>query len=275
MKFACTVTVEKSSVRFLGNLTLSLWDCGAQHKLLDSYITTQRENIYSNVSVLIFVLDVKSAEVYQDLNHFSKCVECLLEYSPKAKLFCLIHKMDLIPKYEDRDKIFNGISSQLEGMAGNLSITCFQTSIWEESLYKAWSSIVYSLIPNQQLIQSHLNVFMDIIGAEEVILFEKATFLGISHVSKPDAELIYKDHHRFERISNIIKMFKLACLRSGTQLKSMAVQNSNFDAFLDDFTTNTYLMVITSDGEIKTAATKLNIQNARTHFEKLLSLPIK
>lgn len=52
-----------------------------------------------------------------------------------------------------------------------------QNSIWEETLYKAWSSIIYSLIPNADLIRSHLKEFMNITEAEEVVLFEKATFL--------------------------------------------------------------------------------------------------
>jgi len=47
------------------------------------------------------------------------------------------------------------------------------------------------------------------------------------------------------------------------------VRNSNFSAFIDVFTTNTYIMVIMSDPLIPSAATQLNIKNARKHFEKL------
>jgi len=46
-----------------------------------------------------------------------------------------------------------------------------------------------------------------ICDSDEVVLFEKATFLVISHAShKP-----HRDDHRFEKISNIIKQFKLSC----------------------------------------------------------------
>eukprot|EP00694_Reclinomonas_americana_P005595 EC794851.1.p4 GENE.EC794851.1~~EC794851.1.p4 ORF type:complete len:80 (+),score=15.69 EC794851.1:383-622(+) len=37
-----------------------------------------------------------------------------------------------------------------------LNIECFSTSIWDETLYKACSSIVYSLIPNVDMLQQHL-----------------------------------------------------------------------------------------------------------------------
>ncbi len=63
-------------------------------------------------------------------------------------------------------------------------ITCFGTSIWDETLYRAWSQIVYSLIPNVKLLENQLNDFSNICGADEIVLFEKATFLVISNVSK-------------------------------------------------------------------------------------------
>lgn len=59
----------------------------------------------------------------------------------------------------------------------------FATSIWDETLYRAWSSIVYSLIPNMDVLEKQLRDFCNICGSDEVVLFERATFLVISHVS--------------------------------------------------------------------------------------------
>jgi hypothetical protein len=63
-------------------------------------------------------------------------------------------------------------------------IKCFGTSIWDETLYRAWSQIVYSLIPNVQQLETQLGEFAEICGADEIVLFEKATFLVISQTSK-------------------------------------------------------------------------------------------
>jgi Ras-related GTP-binding protein A/B len=82
-----------------------------------------------------------------------------------------------------------------------MKITCFKTSIWDETLYKAWSSIVYSLIPNIKTIEANLDNFTQICGADEVVLFERATFLVIAHSTCKE----HHDVHRFEKISNIIK----------------------------------------------------------------------
>jgi hypothetical protein len=43
------------------------------------------------------------------------------------------------------------------------------------SLAQAWSQIVYSLMPNVQELESHLVNFCEIIGADEVVVFEKGT----------------------------------------------------------------------------------------------------
>eukprot|EP01089_Gocevia_fonbrunei_P019364 TRINITY_DN6840_c0_g2_i2.p1 TRINITY_DN6840_c0_g2~~TRINITY_DN6840_c0_g2_i2.p1 ORF type:complete len:185 (-),score=23.50 TRINITY_DN6840_c0_g2_i2:51-605(-) len=177
--------------------------------------------------------------------------------------------MDLVPE-DKRDQLFAHRSNELNQLAvsaGNLRITCFPTSIWDETLYKAWSSIVYALIPNISTIENRLKKFCSICEADEVVLFERATFLVISHANTKE----HKDIHRFEKISNIIKQFKLSCSKSGSLFQNMEVRNDKFSAFIEMFTGNTYVMVIMSDPSIKSSATLLNINVARSHFERYLN----
>jgi len=65
------VDVEHSHVRFLGNLALNLWDCGGQEAFMENYFSNQRDHIFRNVEVLIYVFDVDS-----------NCVEVLLLAPP-------------------------------------------------------------------------------------------------------------------------------------------------------------------------------------------------
>jgi Ras-related GTP-binding protein A/B len=259
-----TIDVEHSHVRFLGNLVLNLWDCGGQEAFMENYFSSQRDHIFRNVEVLIYVFDVESRELEKDMHYYQSCLEAILQNSRDAKIFCLIHKMDLVQE-EQRDVIFQERESELQRRSLPLSITCFRTSIWDETLYKAWSSIVYSLIPNVRQLEDHLEQFAEILEADEVVLFERATFLVISHSTR----MKHTDGHRFEKISNIIKQFKLSCTKSHAQFQSVEVCNSNFAAYVDVFTSNTYVMVIMSDSTIPSAATLVNIHNARTHFEQL------
>ena len=80
------VEVEHTNVKFLGNLSLNLWDCGGygmvmdhvvasshtymcmfvhtryrQEAFMQNYFSNQKENIFRNVGVLIYVFDVESS----------------------------------------------------------------------------------------------------------------------------------------------------------------------------------------------------------------------
>lgn len=265
-RLGATIDVEHSHVRFLGNLVLNLWDCGGQEAFMENYFVSQRENIFRNVEVLIYVFDVESRdeELKRDLRYYQTCLSAIYENSPSAKVFCLIHKMDLLQE-DQKDKIFSERENEIINMSKPIKCACFKTSIWDETLYRAWSSIVYKLIPNVKELEQSLKLFAELMDGDEVLLFERATFLVISHCQRN----LHRDIHRFEKVSNIIKQFKLSCSKVAAQFQSMEVRNSNFAAFIDLFTTNTYIMVIISDPRIPSAATLLNIKNARKRFEKL------
>lgn len=265
-RLGATIDVEHSHVRFLGNLVLNLWDCGGQEAFMENYFASQKDTIFRNVEVLIYVFDVESRELEKDLHYYQSCLEAILQNSAEAKIFCLVHKMDLVPE-EQRERIFQLRQEDLNRLSRPLECVCFKTSIWDETLYKAWSSIVYTLIPNVQQLESNLQQFTNIIDASEVLLFERATFLIISHCQRRP----HHDVHRFEKVSNIIKQFKLSCSKLAAQFHSMEVRNGSFAAFIDLFTSNTYIMVVMADPAMPSAATLINIKNARKHFEKLES----
>ena len=77
-------------------------------------------------------------------------------------------------------------------------------------------------------------------------MFEKTTFLVVSHCLKRE----HSDLQRFEKISNIIKQFKLNCSKFDTSFQSIEIKNSNYTIIIDLFTPNTYIMVIISDQNI-------------------------
>ena len=266
-RLGVTFDVEHSHVRFLGNLVLNLWDCGGQDAFMENYFESQRDLIFRNVEVLIYVFDSESKDKTKDMEYFQRCLEAIAANSKTAHIFCLLHKMDVFKTEVERARVFEERSSELLKLANPLKIDCFRTSIWDETLYKAWSQIVYALMPNIKQLESHLTSFCDVIGADEVVVFEKSTFLVISHATSKQQN----DVHRFEKISNIVKQFKLSCIKAQTHFQCMEVKNANFTAFIDVFTSNSYIMVVQSDTHVKSAGTLMNIECARDHFENLIS----
>ena len=66
-RLGATIDVEHSHVRFLGNLVLNLWDCGGPEAFMENYLQSQRDHIFKNVEVLIYVFDVESREFDRDM----------------------------------------------------------------------------------------------------------------------------------------------------------------------------------------------------------------
>lgn len=261
-----TLDVEHSDVRFLSDLVLNLWDCGGQEHFYESYFDSQRDEIFRGVEVLIYVFDVESSDMAKDLDYYDGVLEAIEQNSPDARIFCLVHKMDLVADHM-RERTFDTWKQQIEEHSRGMPMEPFPTSIWDETLYRAWSSIVYSLIPNVGLLESHLQEFCGICDADEVVLFERATFLVISHATARD----HADAHRFEKVSNIIKQFKLSCSKTQALFGGMEVSNSSFKAFIEKFTSNTYIMVIVSkESDTQTAAIQLNIDAAKVYFERFV-----
>lgn len=233
-----TLDVEHSNVRFLGGLVLSLWDCGGQHAFYDSYFAAQREHIFTGAAALIYVFDAVSDDAAADLRYYAGAVEALAQYSGgEARLMVLVHKMDLVAP-SARAVVLAARTAAIAEASRGLPLAVFATSIFDESLYKAWSSIVHSLIPNVAALEAALAGLAAACDADEVVLFEKArderacgdgsghararspafshrprrrrrpsplspqaTFLVISHATRGAP---HADAHRFEKVQTAV-----------------------------------------------------------------------
>lgn len=229
------------------NLVLNLWDIGGQHRLMNNWFTSYKGTIFTNVEVLIYVFDVASTTPDDDMNDYKQAITLLTNLSTTANIFILIHKMDKITD-ENKAEVFQTKKEFILSQSGSANVKdVYGTSIWDESLYKAWSNIVQHLIPNTDFIKSSLKEFCNICACDEIVLFEKETFLTIAyHESKKTKDIL-----KYERLSNIMKQFKLTCNKMRTHIKSMVIRNPLFTACINEFSENTFIMIIYSDPRIR------------------------
>ncbi|KAH7368697.1 GTP-binding protein GTR1 [Plectosphaerella cucumerina] len=305
-RLGATIDIDLSHVKFLGNLTLNLWDCGGQEAFMENYLSQQRVHVFSNVGVLIYVFDIESRDVDRDLATYVSILSALLQFSPQARIYILIHKMDLVVPahreavYDERVRIvrqktaeyahsigFPGADSPPESPASPtapavpasppsaIDITPFATSIWDQSLYKAWASIIHDLVPNLATIERNLANLGVAIEAEELLLFERTSFLAVSSWTSDEGQR-NPTEDRLERMSNIMKHFKQSISRfTGTPrnaeqfVRMEHKAGMRFNLFILKFTTNTYLMVVLPPGEARFNSAMLNCQIAIEHFKFL------
>jgi len=283
-RFGATIDVEMNHVRFLGSVILNLWDCGGQEAFMDQYLTRQRSTIFSDVGVLIYVFDVESRDTERDLGYYIDCLDACRKNSPDAEIFVLLHKMDLCEHRRDPVVVFNTKRQELLKYSNGAIIKMFPTSIYDESLYRAWSRIVHSLIPNAPLLSQHLTTFADICNAVEVVLFERTTFLIIARsgtltgdldeVIPPElADTVQArlNPERFEKLSELIRAFRTTCSKLQERFHSLEIRFHNYSAVLELMTQNTYVMAIIADPDVQNQTIRMNIKLARDKFEELAS----
>ncbi|KAM0142796.1 hypothetical protein ACHAO1_001034 [Botrytis cinerea] len=272
-RLGATIDVDLSHVKFLGNLTLNLWDCGGQDAFMENYLSQQRQHVFSSVGVLIYVFDIESRDFDRDLLTYRSIITALTQFSPTASIYVLIHKMDLVLPNQ-REDIFHERITLVRSKSESFNIVPFATSIWDQSLYKAWAEIIHDLVPNLGEIERHLSSLGTIIEAEEVLLFERSSFLVVSSWTSPEGEA-NPTTDRFERLSNIIKNFKQSTSRytgtpkSAEQFSLFELKMPNFSMFVVKFTTNTYLAAILSPGEERFNCALENAKIAARDFEEL------
>ncbi|KAL9613046.1 MAG: hypothetical protein Q9167_002392 [Letrouitia subvulpina] len=277
-RLGATIDVDKKRVKFLGNLILDIWDCGGQDAFTETYLTSQKSTIFPDVGVLIYVFDVESHTFSRDLSTYAAIVSALSDHSPGARVFTLVHKMDLVAS-EFRDHIITQKSAQISDHSGRFarSMDIYGTSIWDETLYRAWGGIVNSLIPNLDTVKRGLRTLAQATEAEEVVLFEQATFLTVTRVgSEMGDRNPYKD--RYERLSNIIKTFRNSLLTyagaAQTNLtkpafEEFAIKTRLFNLIIEKLTHNTYVLLVFPPGEVELECTRLNVLAAREDFSRM------
>lgn len=250
----------------------------SQDSFVESYLTNQRSHVFTSVAVLIFVFDISSKEAAIDMLSFGSTIRALHEFSPNSKIFVLVHKMDLVPSH-DRSKTFQNRTAEIrstcegEGFLGQ-QVEFWATSIWDQSLYRAWTQVIYFLVPNATVIESMLRKLADLLDARELILYERTTCLVVTHVTR-GSEGRNPFHDRFERISSIIKTHKhsmakhTSTMASETSFSEMQIKTPSFFLFITRLTENTNLLCVTEPEEAIFNGARVNVQLARAEFADL------
>ena len=97
-----TKGISRENFIFRGIMELSIWDAGGQTHYLERYFSeSQRELIFSECTVAVFMLD---STVIEDRvkDIFNSFLENLFEFSPQVgRVYCLLNKIDLPNSKED------------------------------------------------------------------------------------------------------------------------------------------------------------------------------
>lgn len=167
--------------------------------------------MFADVACLIYVFDIHARPTEVDLIHFEAALDSLRTHSPEARLYTLLHKTDLLPP-EAMAALVKERRVEVEKRAIPSLTHTFATSIWDETLYKAWSAIVHALMPRVRQIEARLAAYAEEVRADEIVLFEPNTLLVLAQAVRHAGH----DHHRLEKLSSIVKQFRMSCMAMKT-----------------------------------------------------------
>ena len=290
-RLALTMEIERSHVKFLGNLVLNLWDCGGQYDFIDKYLTNQKDVIFSNVAVMVYVFDVaaltKSDETEKDkwtrkraFDYYHNCVEALGQHSSHAKVFVLLHKVDLYPEGPERDEaIADATKLVMEHNVDGIEVSFYSTSIWQSSLYDAWNTVIQHLVPNREIIAANVVGIRKACTAAHAAVFDRNTLLCICNTSDESFPPL-----SMTATSNRLKRLKVALSRemgNGVFWTSLDLRTNDSVAVIAPFTANTFIVVIRpmftssaaeegDEDEITPALLRANVEYAADKFRKFV-----
>jgi len=160
----------------IGQMTKPIiWDLGGQQQYLDEYHGPLRKNIFRKASILLYVVDITDYDRFDNARiEFEWSANQILSYNPSAKLNVFLHKIDLIHNKE------SVISHIKDVFSKNLShdINYHLTSIFDESLFKAWSDIIREISPKSIFINTILKQLKNQKGVKDALVIERTSGLA-------------------------------------------------------------------------------------------------
>ena len=142
--YSATINYTRTTKNIIDS-AFQIIDCGGQELFLSSFIGDQAEFIFTNVSILVWVVDLSNFEsVSTGKFYFDHAVKKLNEYSPNAVIFCFLHKSDLLnPKMHD--EISANMQTYFEPPV-DVEIHYRLTSIMDQSVFLAVGDMIRTLI---------------------------------------------------------------------------------------------------------------------------------
>ena len=152
------------------------------------------DQIFSKATALIFVLDAQDEPYDHVLQSFTDTVTRAVRANPTIAVEVFVHKVDgeLFlsdeAKYDCRRDVMQQVADELAdaGLSHDaIPISYHLTSIYDHSVFEAFSRVVQRLIPELPTLEHLLNVLVSTCSMEKAYLFDVASKLYISTDSSP------------------------------------------------------------------------------------------
>ncbi|KAK5128922.1 hypothetical protein LTR85_000255 [Meristemomyces frigidus] len=144
--------------------------------------------VFSNTGAAIWVLDVQD-EYLTSITEMIHTAVFLAENYPRVNFEVFIHKTDGLSeeyKYETFREVRQRVQDELSDLGhGDRSVSYFQTSIFDHSIFEAMSKVVQKLLPQLPAMEALLNKLCSTCRIQKAYLFDSVSKIYVATDASP------------------------------------------------------------------------------------------
>eukprot|EP00794_Sanderia_malayensis_P012337 gene12337-13611_t len=181
-----TTKIIKDDISNSSFVQFRIWDFPGQIDFFDAAFDS--EHIFSGCGSIVFVIDAQ--DDYMDaLSKLHMTVTKAYNVNPDIKFEVFIHKVDGLTddhKIETQRDIHQRTTDELQD-AGleRLQLSFYLTSIYDHSVFEAFSKVVQKLVPQLPALENLLDILIQHSGIEKAFLFDVVSKIYIATDSSP------------------------------------------------------------------------------------------
>lgn len=179
-------TSKPTTEQFSSLIGLSVMELPGQLNYFEPNYDSER--LFSSVGALVYVIDSQD-EYLNALTNLSMIIEFAYKVNPKINIEVLIHKIDgLSEDYRidaQRDIMQRTGDELLDLGLDGVQVSFYLTSIFDHSIYEAFSRIVQKLIPELPSLENMLDNLVVHSSIDKVFLFDVNSKIYVATDSSP------------------------------------------------------------------------------------------
>lgn len=144
--------------------------------------------IFSNAGAVIWILDVQD-EYLTSITSMIQTAVFLAETYPRINFEVFIHKTDGLSdeyKYETFREVRQRVQDELSDLGhGDRSVSYYQTSIFDHSIFEAMSKVVQKLLPQLPAMEALLNKLCSTCRIQKAYLFDTVSKIYLATDASP------------------------------------------------------------------------------------------
>ncbi|KAL7664289.1 GTP-binding protein [[Candida] zeylanoides] len=179
-------TSKPTTEQFSSLIDLSVMELPGQLNYFEP--TVDSERLFSSVGALVYVIDSQD-EYLNALTNLSMIIEFAYSVNPQIHIEVLIHKIDgLSEDYRmdaQRDIMQRTGDELLDLGLEGVQVSFYLTSIFDHSIYEAFSRIVQKLLPELPSLENMLDSLVQHSSIDKVFLFDVNSKIYVATDSSP------------------------------------------------------------------------------------------